>query len=266
MWIKKGGYCSSPYVWCLGEQKRGKRDWRRKIKLRWTNYSYLFEPGTAAADFIISIILTVTDFIIRIILVGCAQRLSIFNGKNERLDGSLIFCIVEAMICLSYSMILPVKVFCLAWSPCGKLCATVCKDGKIRVYEPRISADPIRVGVLIICCIFALYPGLVTCFTEQGWQWGRKKKEDLNYGMGCGFGNFRILFELFCLICMSSLLLFVISRVGPAGCCPASRQSVLHGKNVSVGLHANFSTKLNNDNNNDCINFFHICHAHMCID
>ncbi|XP_025088826.1 coronin-7-like isoform X2 [Pomacea canaliculata] len=38
------------------------------------------------------------------------------------------------------------QVFCIGWSPCSKLCATVCKDGLIRVYEPRKSPDPIRQG------------------------------------------------------------------------------------------------------------------------
>ena len=37
-------------------------------------------------------------------------------------------------------------IFCMAWSPCGAYCATVCKDFKIRVYEPRSSAQPIREG------------------------------------------------------------------------------------------------------------------------
>ncbi|KAK7496457.1 hypothetical protein BaRGS_00012379, partial [Batillaria attramentaria] len=38
------------------------------------------------------------------------------------------------------------QVFCLAWSPCSKLCATVCKDGLIRMYEPRASPDPVKEG------------------------------------------------------------------------------------------------------------------------
>lgn len=37
-------------------------------------------------------------------------------------------------------------IFCMAWSPCGAYCATVCKDFKIRVYEPRTSAQPVREG------------------------------------------------------------------------------------------------------------------------
>lgn len=36
--------------------------------------------------------------------------------------------------------------FCLAWSPDGKYCCTVCKDGKIRIYNPRLSTQPIQEG------------------------------------------------------------------------------------------------------------------------
>ncbi|XP_053949848.1 coronin-7 isoform X3 [Anastrepha ludens] len=38
------------------------------------------------------------------------------------------------------------QIFDLAWSPCGKLAATVCKDGKLRVYNPRKSETPMREG------------------------------------------------------------------------------------------------------------------------
>lgn len=37
-------------------------------------------------------------------------------------------------------------MFSLSWSPCGKLIATVCKDSVLRVYEPRVSAQPIAEG------------------------------------------------------------------------------------------------------------------------
>ncbi|XP_074650936.1 coronin-7-like [Tubulanus polymorphus] len=37
-------------------------------------------------------------------------------------------------------------IFCLSWSPDGSKCATVCKDGKIRIYEPRTSTQPILGG------------------------------------------------------------------------------------------------------------------------
>ena len=46
---------------------------------------------------------------------------------------------------VTMSTFLPLQVFSLAWSPCSRLCATVCKDGKLRVYEPRKSTQPIKV-------------------------------------------------------------------------------------------------------------------------
>lgn len=33
----------------------------------------------------------------------------------------------------------------MAWSPDGKLLATVCKDGKVRIYDPRKSTTPVQV-------------------------------------------------------------------------------------------------------------------------
>ncbi|XP_057672964.1 coronin-7-like isoform X3 [Corythoichthys intestinalis] len=38
------------------------------------------------------------------------------------------------------------QVFAMAWSPDGKLLATVCKDGKIRIYDPRKSNAPVQEG------------------------------------------------------------------------------------------------------------------------
>ncbi|XP_067089759.1 coronin-7-like [Osmerus mordax] len=38
------------------------------------------------------------------------------------------------------------QIFGIAWSPDGKLLATVCKDGKVRIYDPRRSAEPIQEG------------------------------------------------------------------------------------------------------------------------
>lgn len=37
------------------------------------------------------------------------------------------------------------QIFGVAWDPSGRLLATVCKDNKIRIYEPRISLEPIKV-------------------------------------------------------------------------------------------------------------------------
>ncbi|XP_072299410.1 coronin-7-like isoform X1 [Eucyclogobius newberryi] len=38
------------------------------------------------------------------------------------------------------------QVFGMAWSPDGKLLATVCKDGKVRIYDPRKSTTPVQEG------------------------------------------------------------------------------------------------------------------------
>ena len=32
------------------------------------------------------------------------------------------------------------------WSPCGNYLATACKDGRVRIFEPRGGPDAIRVG------------------------------------------------------------------------------------------------------------------------
>ncbi|CAD7091004.1 unnamed protein product [Hermetia illucens] len=39
------------------------------------------------------------------------------------------------------------QIFDFAWSPCGVFGATVCKDGKIRIFNPRKSENPIREGI-----------------------------------------------------------------------------------------------------------------------
>nr|XP_044602776.1 coronin-7 isoform X4 [Equus asinus] len=38
------------------------------------------------------------------------------------------------------------QIFGLAWSPDGQQLATVCKDGRLRVYKPRSGADPLQEG------------------------------------------------------------------------------------------------------------------------
>nr|XP_046270726.1 coronin-7 isoform X1 [Scatophagus argus] len=38
------------------------------------------------------------------------------------------------------------QVFGMAWSPDGKLLATVCKDGKVRIYDPRKASTPVQEG------------------------------------------------------------------------------------------------------------------------
>ena len=38
------------------------------------------------------------------------------------------------------------QIFSLAWSPDGRHLATVCKDGYLRVYEPRRDPEPLQVS------------------------------------------------------------------------------------------------------------------------
>ncbi|KAL5012879.1 hypothetical protein ScPMuIL_011430 [Solemya velum] len=40
----------------------------------------------------------------------------------------------------------PDQVFCAGWSPCGQKLATICKDGLIRVFDPRQSTEPLDQG------------------------------------------------------------------------------------------------------------------------
>ncbi|XP_071127168.1 coronin-7-like isoform X1 [Mytilus edulis] len=40
----------------------------------------------------------------------------------------------------------PDQVFCVAWSPDGRYLATVCKDGRVRIFDPRKSPDAIKEG------------------------------------------------------------------------------------------------------------------------
>lgn len=37
-------------------------------------------------------------------------------------------------------------IFCFSWSQDGKKCATSCKDGQIRIYDPRSSVQPVSTG------------------------------------------------------------------------------------------------------------------------
>lgn len=38
------------------------------------------------------------------------------------------------------------QIFSIAWSPCGIYIASVCKDGRVRIYNPRKSDTPIKEG------------------------------------------------------------------------------------------------------------------------
>lgn len=39
------------------------------------------------------------------------------------------------------------QIYSFCWSPCGKFGATVCKDGKIRIYNLRKSENPVKEGI-----------------------------------------------------------------------------------------------------------------------
>jgi WD40 repeat protein len=36
------------------------------------------------------------------------------------------------------------QIYSLAWSQCGRFLATVCRDGKVRIYDPRGGSTPVR--------------------------------------------------------------------------------------------------------------------------
>ena len=38
------------------------------------------------------------------------------------------------------------QVYSMAWSQCGRFISTVCRDGKVRIYNPRQSSLPVREG------------------------------------------------------------------------------------------------------------------------
>lgn len=59
----------------------------------------------------------------------------------------LFFSLFSLCPCLGY-----IQIFGMAWSPDGKLLATVCKDGKVCIYDPRKSAEPVQVCKLMNKC------------------------------------------------------------------------------------------------------------------
>jgi len=38
------------------------------------------------------------------------------------------------------------QIYSMAWSQCGRFLATVCRDGKVRIYDPRNGSSPVREG------------------------------------------------------------------------------------------------------------------------
>jgi len=42
------------------------------------------------------------------------------------------------------------QLFSAEWSPCGNFVATVCKDGKIRIFDPRSGSEPVKEGGEIV--------------------------------------------------------------------------------------------------------------------
>lgn len=57
----------------------------------------------------------------------------------------IIWTKVSKLILMLFIPAVRVQVFGMAWSPDGKLLATVCKDGKVRIYDPRKSTEPVQV-------------------------------------------------------------------------------------------------------------------------
>jgi len=38
------------------------------------------------------------------------------------------------------------QIYAMAWSQCGRFLGTVCRDGKVRIYDPRVGSTPVREG------------------------------------------------------------------------------------------------------------------------
>ncbi|XP_024127253.1 coronin-7 [Oryzias melastigma] len=79
-------------------------------------YSIKFHP--LASDLLVS---SSYDLSVRLWNLASGEQVKLFSGHQD-------------------------QVFGMAWSPDGKLLATVCKDGKVRIYDPRKSTDPVQEG------------------------------------------------------------------------------------------------------------------------
>ena len=58
-----------------------------------------------------------------------------------------IFCAENMFVVRNflYKVYVCCQIFCAEWSPDGRYLATMCKDGKLRVFDPRQSLQPIKV-------------------------------------------------------------------------------------------------------------------------
>ena len=55
---------------------------------------------------------------------------------------------------------LSLQISALSWHPDGQLLATISKDTKIRIYDPRKSPDPIQVILYLLIDLPYVYPFL----------------------------------------------------------------------------------------------------------
>ena len=42
------------------------------------------------------------------------------------------------------------QIYSLSWSPCGRYLASVCRDGRVRIFDPRVSSQAVREGGNIV--------------------------------------------------------------------------------------------------------------------
>lgn len=89
------------------------------------------------------------DSTVRLWNLDSEEEVKVLKGHQDQV-GDLLSRYCDVKVCCPsrrelFPRFLPVQVFCMAWSPDGKLLATVCKDGKVRIYDPRKSATPVQV-------------------------------------------------------------------------------------------------------------------------
>lgn len=89
------------------------------------------------------------DSTVRLWNLDSEEEVKVLTGHQDQV-GDPLSRYSDAKACYRssrelYPLVLAVQVFCMAWSPDGKLLATVCKDGKVRIYDPRKSTTPVQV-------------------------------------------------------------------------------------------------------------------------